>query len=152
MKNYILILVTLVVFNSCQSEFRNIVSESIATESSSLAETTKATALTDTIKENHWNSGKVGTHWINFNFDKPKEIKEIEVFGLTDPTSNMDIDILVKTSNATEFKNAFSKSERIEKEFRYKFSPEIQNTTDVKIVLKNDTSWGCIQTVSILGR
>lgn len=137
---------------SCNKEYSNIISEAIATESASIDATYKASTLTDTIKNNFWDSGKPGQHWLLFSFSEAKEVKEIYLKGLTDPSSNMNLDILIKTDGSEEFTNIFSKNERIETDFEYKINKEIKDLTELKIILKNDTSWGCIKDLKVIGR
>lgn len=141
----------LINFISCQKEFKELMPE-VKLSSDSEMPDNKLSFIQDSIPENIWNSGSTGTHWANFSFPEPREIKKFEFEVPIWPSCTMTYDIMVKKKGENTYQNVESKTQFTYNLQKFSFDKPLENITDIKLVISEDSSYPGLRHVSILGR
>jgi hypothetical protein len=150
-KSFILILLILLI-TSCKRDYSDIISESTVLPSYECGDK-PARNLIDKDSTTIWNACGNGTQWLNFNFAKSVEIKNIEIEVNSSVASNIKYDILIRRKDELDYKNIESSNFNISEKYFLKSNfKEQEDISDLKFVIKNDSSWICVSQMKIIGR
>lgn len=136
---------------SCKKEYKEVFNEAKLTCDAEMPEN-KLSFLQDSIPDNIWNSGSTGQHWINMNFKEPKEIKEITFEVPIWPMCTMKYDILCKKEGQASYTNVESQRQYTYNLQKFSCKNILEDVTDIKIVMEEDSSYPGLRMVSVLGR
>jgi hypothetical protein len=146
-----LVLITLMI-TSCKRDYSDIISESSVLPSYECGDK-PARNLIDKDSNTMWNACENGSQWLNFNFAKSVDIKNIEIDVNSSVPTNIKYDILIRKKDELDYKNIESSNFNILEKYILKSNfKEQEDIADLKFVIKNDSSWICISHMKIIGR